>query len=316
MDLSSVELFRDFKPGEIEKFVPAISELHLKQGDILFNEGDPGDSLFIVYEGAIRIFKVIDTDTGEEKSLALLEAGTYLGEMTIMDGTPRSASAKADIDSIVLRVTRADFINLMRSFPQGIIRLFTSFLSVISNRLRATNDELVVLYDVGRIISNSPPLDEMLTEIMNSIIRVVNVDTGIVFVLNEFTEKLEVRHAVGKDTMQLMALKCNRDEGIVCEAMARNEVLAVEDFDSDPDYAKVKRFGYERPEMLIAPLSRRGNAFGAILLADKSDGKPFTTANVNLVGAVANQASAAMEAALFHKDRAAREQFDRKHIQF
>lgn len=316
MDLTRIDLFKDFNQDEIEKFQPAITEVRLKQGDMLFKEGDPGDSLFIIYDGAIRIFKEIDSETREEKSLARLDAGTYLGEMTIMDGTPRSASARADVDSLVLKITRADFIGLMKSFPQGIIRLFTSFLTVMANRLRATNDELVVLYEVGRIISNSPPLDEMLTEIMNAIIRVVNADTGIVFILNEFTEKLEVRHAVGEGAIQFLELKCDRNEGIVCSAVARNEVLSIQDFHNDPDYTSVKRFGYEKSDMLIAPLSKRGNAFGAILLADRKDGEPFSATNVNLVNAVANQASAAMEAALYHKDRAAKEQFDRKHIQF
>ena len=127
MDLKSIDLFRDFEREEIEKFIPIISRIEMRSGEVLFNEGDPGDALYIIYEGAIRISKTIDRDAGTEKSLALLSAGTYLGEMTLLEGASRSASARAEVDSVVLKLSREDFIRLLHNFhrpPSG-----CSFLS-------------------------------------------------------------------------------------------------------------------------------------------------------------------------------------------
>jgi len=316
MDLSKVELFRAFKPDEIEKFRSVIEKMSLKDGDVLFNEGDPGDALYIIQGGAIRIYKTIDAGTGEEKSLALLDAGTYMGEMSLMDGTPRSASARAEGDSVVLRITRTNFINLIKGYPQAAIRLFVSFMNVLSERLRNTNDELVVLYEVGKIISAAPPVNETLGGILMLLKNAVKAKTAAVFVINEFTEMLEAQEVLGENAPELAEIKPKKNEGVLGLAIQKDELLRLSDFDTDAEYAGVKRLGFEKPEMLVAPLSHGSVPFGALVLLEREDGEPFSNANVNLVSAVASQASAGIQTALTRKDKAAREEFNRMHIHF
>ncbi len=316
LELKNVKLFRDFKEEELERFKPIIKEYNLRKGEILFNDGDPGDGLFIVYSGSVRIFKVIDTETGEEKSLALRCSGEYLGEMTLIEGSPRSAAARADSDSVILKITRDDFIRLLREYPQAAIRLFVSFLSVVSDNLRRTNDELVVLYEIGKIVSAAPPLNELLGSIINALVGTLKVELGAIFIHNEITMRLEIRQAVGDSSVNLLNLKTKSGEGIVGRAIALNETLCVSDFDNNEQCAKIPRFGYERPDMLIAPLIRMSKPFGAIYLAQRKDKLPFDNANINLVNAVASQAAAAIESALHQQDTAAKEQFDRKYFQF
>ena len=316
MDLSTVELIKNFKPEEREKFREVIETLELKAGDTLFNEGDPGDSLVIIYRGSVRIFKQINTETGEEKSLALLEQGSYLGEMSLLEGTPRSASARAETDCEILTISRKNFIKMLHNFPQAAVRLFVSFMNVLSERLRRTDEELVVLYEVGKIIGDSPPLNELLGGILRCMVNALKVKTGVVFIPNEFNCMLEVREAMGEDAETVKQAKMKDGEGIIGLSLRENRMICTQDFENEEAYSGVKRFGFERARMIVAPLARGDHPFGALLLSERMDGKPFDNANLNLVHAVANQAAAAIEAALFHKDSDQREKFCRKYLRF
>jgi CRP/FNR family transcriptional regulator, cyclic AMP receptor protein len=316
MDLKTINLFQDFREEELERFSPIINLIDLKKGEILFNEGDPGDGLCIVFAGDVRIFKKIEGEDGEEKSLALLNAGTYLGEMTLLEGTPRSASARAETDSVILKISREDFFRLLREYPPAAIRLFASFMKVVSERLRRTNEELVMLYDIGKTVSTAPPLNELLERILTSLAHAVKAELGAVFILNEITQRLEIRQAVGDGSVTLLNQKMKVAEGIVGRAIAIKETICIQNFDECEEYKNMPRLGYERPNMLIAPLIRMDRPMGALFLAQRADGLPFDNANINLINAAASQAAAAVESALHHQECAAKEQYDRKYFQF
>jgi CRP/FNR family transcriptional regulator, cyclic AMP receptor protein len=316
MDLKNIDLFRDFRDEELDRFLAIIKSLELRKGEILFNECDPGDGLCIVSSGAVRIFKKLEGDEDGEKSLALIPAGNYIGEMTLLEGSPRSASARAETDSTILKISREDFFRMLREYPQGAIRLFASFMKVVSERLRRTNEELVVLYEIGKIVSAAPPQNELLERIIMSLANALKVELSAVFVLNDITAKLEIRRAVGEGSVNLLNQKMKSAEGIVGRAIALKETLCVRDFDACEEYKNIQRFGYERSNMLVAPLVWKARSFGALYLAQRTDGQPFDNANVNLINAVATQAAAAVESALYHQECEAKEQYDRKYFQF
>ena len=101
------------------------------QGTLIFKEGDYGDCLYIIIGGSVRIHK-------GERELAVLGRMQSLGEMAVLDGSPRSASATALEDTTMIKVDREQFLDVMRSSPeimQGIIRLLLA-------RLREANEKL------------------------------------------------------------------------------------------------------------------------------------------------------------------------------
>lgn len=314
INLSKLELFWSFTDDEMEEFRPIIQQLELPAGEMLFNEGDPGDALFIISEGSVRIFKATSGKDGSEKSLALLEAGTYIGEMSLMDGAPRTASARVESDAIILKISRDDFVFLLKRVPQVAVRLFLSFMRVVSDRLRNTNQELVVLYEVGKLISQLPPLVDLLSGILRILLGEMKVESGVIFTVNEFNGRVEVQEAAGPIAGKVFGLKLYPSEGVVGKAISENKVLNIRNFENDCE--GVKKFGFERNNMLVVPLVMKNKTFGAILLAEPSDMMPFSNASINLLTAVASQAGAAIEAALLNKDKTAREHFQRKSIQF
>jgi len=91
-----------------------------RKNTMLFAEGEPGDELFIIQKGAIKITKIVDN---KEVLLAMLKAGDILGEMALLEGKPRAASAVAFENSDVMVVNKENFELMIKTQPQIIARI-------------------------------------------------------------------------------------------------------------------------------------------------------------------------------------------------
>jgi CRP-like cAMP-binding protein len=89
---------------------------------MIFSEGEPGDELYIIQKGSVKIAKVVDDN---EVLLAVLKAGDIFGEMSLLEAKPRAAGAVAYEDCVLLAVNRANFERMISSQPQMIARLTT-----------------------------------------------------------------------------------------------------------------------------------------------------------------------------------------------
>ncbi len=105
-------------------------------GTAIFHEGDPGDALHIVIEGGVRI--VVASPKGEEATVALLGPGECVGELALLDGKPRSASAIASGATKTLVVRRDDFTRWLAERPKAAFAL----LETLSLRVRRTDEAL------------------------------------------------------------------------------------------------------------------------------------------------------------------------------
>ena len=134
--LRSVPLFASLN-DEAAGALRALLEVRaLPAGALLFRAGDVGDAMYLIEDGRVRIF-VVDEDK-QEVTLAELARGDFFGEMAIIDGKPRSASAAVSEPARVAVLRRADFINFVRSNSDVALVM----ISAISERLRRT-DELL-----------------------------------------------------------------------------------------------------------------------------------------------------------------------------
>ncbi|MEX1254259.1 MAG: Crp/Fnr family transcriptional regulator [Dehalococcoidia bacterium] len=110
-----------------------------RSGDLIFREGEPGDSLHMVVEGQVRI--VVLSPLGEEVTVTYLGQGECVGDLALLDGRPRSASAIASQATKTLVVTRGDFRRWLRERPQAAFAL----LETLSLRVRRTDEALADL---------------------------------------------------------------------------------------------------------------------------------------------------------------------------
>jgi CRP/FNR family transcriptional regulator len=109
---------------------------HYRNGAAIFHEGDPGDALHIVIEGGVRI--VVASRKGEEATMALLGPGECVGDLALLDGRPRSASAIAFGKTKTLVVRRDDFTKWLTERPKAAFAL----LETLSLRVRRTDEAL------------------------------------------------------------------------------------------------------------------------------------------------------------------------------
>jgi CRP-like cAMP-binding protein len=91
--LERVTLFAGLDRATLERLAAGLRTRRFRRGEVLFHQGDPGDSLFIVSAGAVKI--VLPSEEGDEAILATLRPGAFFGELALLDGAPRSATAVA-----------------------------------------------------------------------------------------------------------------------------------------------------------------------------------------------------------------------------
>jgi sigma-B regulation protein RsbU (phosphoserine phosphatase) len=132
--LARIPLFADLPPDELDNLVAMLDVRELKPSEILFNEGDLGEHLYVVVEGELEV--LMAAGKSEEMLLNVLRDGEYLGEMSlIMEGGIRTASVRARHASTLLSLSRTQFKDLIQRHPT----LATSLVRVLSQRLDATN---------------------------------------------------------------------------------------------------------------------------------------------------------------------------------
>ena len=109
---------------------------NIKKGEVIFNEGNFSDCAYIIEKGKVEILEGMAD--GRKRTLGILKAQDMFGEMGLIDGMPRSATARALEDSVVHVLTRETFDSLLKSNPEALMPI----LKVLSVRLRETLDLL------------------------------------------------------------------------------------------------------------------------------------------------------------------------------
>ncbi len=151
---------QQLSPMEINFLASLSRHERFEAGEVIFREGDPGETMYVVVEGQVMISKLID-GAGEE-ALAFLERGAYFGEMALIDGQPRSATAKAHAaGALVLEIPREVIEGLLAIEHVSSARLLRLLCSLIAARLRESDERLVhwhLLRGAGPSASRLPAL--------------------------------------------------------------------------------------------------------------------------------------------------------------
>ena len=120
-----------------------VEAYEIAKGDILFSEGDTGACLVSVIDGAISICK--ENEEGKSVELTKFKQGNVFGEQSFFDNEPRSASARADMDSLIYVLNEANFQMMQKSEPYITIKLLQQLGRIMSLRLRKTTTHFVDL---------------------------------------------------------------------------------------------------------------------------------------------------------------------------
>jgi len=109
--LRQADAFARLSDPQLRKIRKLLKERHIDQNQVIFRQGDLADALYIVLAGRIRIS--VNNPTGNEKVLNFAGVGDVVGEMGLLSGDPRSATATTSTDAILLQLRKADFDSLL-----------------------------------------------------------------------------------------------------------------------------------------------------------------------------------------------------------
>jgi CRP/FNR family transcriptional regulator, cyclic AMP receptor protein len=122
--LANIKMFELLNEDDRVALAKVVDELPVSAGHTLFQAGDPGDSLFIVRVGGIELF--IKDTAGQKITLTTAETGDMFGELAMLDTGPRTATALALVDSIVLVLDRDDLVLLFQRKPEAALHMLAA----------------------------------------------------------------------------------------------------------------------------------------------------------------------------------------------
>jgi CRP-like cAMP-binding protein len=146
--LARVPFFDGLTREALALIAQATTEESHATGTKIFQYNDPGDKLFIILEGKVRISREV-AGMGEE-ALAVLGEGEVFGEMSLLDEAPRSADARVHERCRLLVITKESFDDLLFLHKDLAYEVLWNCVRILSTRLRETNEKLTFLTSSGR----------------------------------------------------------------------------------------------------------------------------------------------------------------------
>ena len=138
--LRQVAIFKDLDDGELARVAEVCRNQEFQSGEYIFREGEPGNRLFIIVEGGVRISREIP-GAGEE-ALAVLKRGALFGELAVFDKGDRSTDAISHGGTTALTISRSEFEMLLEFNRELAYKVLWAVVRMLSSRLRSTNDSL------------------------------------------------------------------------------------------------------------------------------------------------------------------------------
>ena len=128
--LKTLDIFSDTPENVLADLAPLLEDLELEEGAIIFEEGNAGDSMFIIHQGQVQVYK-------SNRVLAYLGEKEVFGELSLIDAENRSASAKAHTDCYLFKIEQEAFFELLDSRPE----IARGLLKMLCKRLRLLNEK-------------------------------------------------------------------------------------------------------------------------------------------------------------------------------
>lgn len=139
--LARIPLFANLNKREIKKVAQIVHERQYHPGEYMFQKDHPGAAMFIIQSGEIKIV-LPGSSPNKQVVLATLEHGSFLGELALLDDSPRSASAYVVETTKAYAFFRTDLNKLIESDPTIGSKILKELALIIGKRLKATNEQI------------------------------------------------------------------------------------------------------------------------------------------------------------------------------
>lgn len=299
-------LFRDVAPAVVRRCRNRFTERHYDSGDLIFDEYSKGRDLFLLASGRVRIKKY--TKFGVESLLAVLHPGDFFGEMSLIDGLPRSARAEAVDDCDVLILSADAYrdlahdqhqiaFNLLNNLALRLRSMDQNFVMELGRNVLASRnrmDRLNMLIEASKIVNSALDLGAVLALILDVAARSIAADRGTVYLVDQKGDELWSLVAQGDGMVEI---RLPLGKGLAGYVARTGETVNITDAYGDPRFNPEidLKSGYTTHTVLCMPMrNREGKVVGVFQLLNKRTGQ-FGPEDESFIDALSVHAAIAVE---------------------
>lgn len=314
-DRKHIALLQTMDDEALARLATVLEPREFADGQRVFEEGDPGDGMYFVASGEVRIEKQTGAGAGASKTLTILETGDYFGEIALFDQQPRSASAVASGATQILRLSTAAFGALHGSAGHAGLSVLFAMIRTAGDRIRRLNAQVVVYDEIGKAIGESKTLDQLLDVVLRQLCQATLADWGLFVLRSQFSDRLEVRSTVNLTLTPEQREDLAAGKGFLAPALREMPGRLVRDLAAEDAFKSCGRIGFETSPLLLMPVSVEGRTLGLIVLGGRQPGQ-FDLNDLNLARGVARQAAQAILNARHREEEQARARHGRQFVRF
>lgn len=157
------KIFADIDRAACESLLPRLERIVLKQGETLFEQGDPSDCLYILVDG--QLMAQLLTSEGKNKIVGTIEKGETVGELGALSNQPRSLTIRAAIDSRILKLPRKQFEEFCKEQPNFIARIIDLIVSRSQNTIKLISQKKIYKHIAIIRGNQEAPLDKFIKKL-------------------------------------------------------------------------------------------------------------------------------------------------------
>jgi len=299
-------LFSGVSPKIIRAFAPRVQGRKFSAGDVIFDESSRGREVYCLTRGRVRIKKY--TKFGVESLLAVLHEGDFFGELSVVDGMPRSATAEAMDDCAAFLLSQEDVriltqksneftFNLLTNMAVRLRTMDQTFMLELDRSAIAAKEQvgrLNMLIEASKIVNSAIDLDKLLGLILEAASRSIDADRGTVYLLDAATGELWSKVVQGNNIVEI---RLPVGKGLAGYVAKTGEVVNITDAYKDPRFNPEidKKSGYKTHNVLCMPMrDKEGKILGVFQFLNKREG-PFGPGDESFIDALSVHASIALE---------------------
>ncbi|QDI92151.1 Crp/Fnr family transcriptional regulator [Salicibibacter halophilus] len=125
MCVSIVPIFNHLEPGQMDEVMQTVQSTSYKKGELIFHEGDPSDTLYIVNTGKVKIYRL--SEAGKEHLVSLMNPGDFTGEYALFNESTHTSYAEAMVDTKICKINREDLHAFLSKYPTISLKMLTEF---------------------------------------------------------------------------------------------------------------------------------------------------------------------------------------------
>lgn len=299
-------LFAGVAPRRVSALLPKLTLHRFEAGEVIFNELTLGRDLYLILDGIVRIKKF--TRYGGESLLAVLHDGDFFGELSIIDGLPRSARAEAVQACVIASFKASDFrkliknedpftLNLLQNLARRLRTMDQTFVLELERGSAESHrqlDKLHLLVEASRNVNSSIDLDRLLGIILDAATRSISADRGTLYLLDEKTGDLWSKVAQGRNMVEI---RLPLGKGLAGFVAKTGETVNIADAYKDPRFNPEidKKSGYKTHTVLCMPMrDKDGRIVGVFQFLNRRGG-PFLDEDEAFIDAFSVHAAIALE---------------------